>query len=78
MPRFFFHLQNERRVVDEDGQDYPDLDTARLYARETIRALACFDVQQGYLRAGDRFDIADENGRVVATVGFDDAITVLP
>jgi len=35
VPRFFFHVQNDTLVLDEEGMEFPDVDSAR---EEAIRA----------------------------------------
>ena len=36
MPRFYFHTEDGRRLLDREGVDLPDLDAAR---RQAVRAL---------------------------------------
>ncbi|HEX8534338.1 MAG TPA: hypothetical protein VF662_09230 [Allosphingosinicella sp.] len=76
MPRFFFHLHNDMDVLDEEGQDFPDLQTARAFAVANIRELLCEDVQRGRVPLQHWIDIEDEAGAVLAAVTFRETVTI--
>ncbi len=73
MPRFYFHVRDGDRLTrDADGADLPSLDTARAKAAAAVREAASRLLRPGQDLSGRRFEIADESGRVLATVGFRD------
>ena len=77
VPRFYFHLYDDLDVRDEEGIELPDLETARAQAVRCARvtfAEAAKDEGRVVLR--HRIDIADEQGAVLETVQFGDAVSV--
>jgi hypothetical protein len=79
MPRFYFHLHNDGDVPDLGGKELPDLAAARAHAV----IMARFEVSEAATRQGrivlsHRIDVEDENGTVLATVHFGDAVQVTP
>ena len=73
MPAFYFHVRDgDRLTPDPDGADLPGLDAALAKAAEAIREAASRPLRPGQDLSGRRFEIADESGRVLATVGFRD------
>jgi len=75
--RYFFHLHNDVDVPDEGGKELPDLEAARAYAVRMAR----FEVSESATRDGrivlsHRIEVGDENGAVLATVHFGDAVQV--
>ena len=79
MPRFYFHLHNDADFSDEGGKDLPNLDAARAHARTMAR----FEISEGAKRDGrivlsHHIDVADDQGAVLATVHFRDAVKVTP
>jgi hypothetical protein len=75
MPRYFFHLTDQRGLVTEDdeGQMLPNLEAARLEALQTA------DELWGHLPSDEDvweemvFIITDENGEAVLVVPFTEA-----
>jgi hypothetical protein len=76
VPRFFFHVYDDVEALDEDGLDLPDVKAAHLEALRSARALACEQVEKGYLNLHHRIDVEDDAGRRVTTVSFRDAVAV--
>lgn len=79
MPRFYFHLHNHADVSDESGKELPDLEAARAYAVSMAR----FEVSESAKRDGcivlsHHIDVEDENGAALATVSFQDAVSITP
>lgn len=73
MPRFHFHMRDGDRIIeDPDGANLPSLDAARAKATAAIREAASRPLRLGQDLTGRRFEIADESGRVLATVAFRD------
>lgn len=67
MPRFFFHVDEERR--DTVGVDFPDRETAR---GEAIRAAGEIlrDIDGAFAGQEWRMTVIDENGAVVLELRF--------
>ena len=76
MPRFFFHLYDDIVSIDPEGKELSSLEAAREQAFAEARAMACAEVPNGHLRLKHRIEIADETGKVLATVHFRDAVQV--
>jgi hypothetical protein len=74
MPRFFFNLYDDIASLDEEGKEFPSLQAAREWAFGVAREMACAEVLEGHLSLKHQIEIADENGKVLATVLFRDAI----
>lgn len=79
MPRFFFHLHNDVDAPDPDGVELPDLEEARAVALHNAPFSAGQSVKDmGHIVGGYRIDIEDENGIVLDTVYFRDAVEIDP
>jgi hypothetical protein len=77
VPRFYFHLYNDINVPDEEGVDLPDLDAARAQAvRDARVTFAEMAKDEGRVVLHHRIDIEDEQGAVLATVHFGEAVKV--
>jgi hypothetical protein len=76
MPRYFFHLYNDVVSMDEEGIDLPDLGSARANGIREAREMMLDTVAEGRINLSHRIDIADENGAVVDSVTFGEAVTV--
>ena len=79
MPRFFFHLRNAHKSLQDcEGMAFADVDAARRQALATLRdfvqlSTGCLDPEwQGWL-----MQIADERGRCVFSIPFADAPELL-
>ena len=76
MPHFRFHVINDIDAPDEEGQELPNLAAAHLKAIDYVRDLASAAVRQGRLDLKHRIDVEDDEGKVLLTVTFGDAIEV--
>lgn len=75
MPRFFFHTRSQDQTyLDPDGTDLPDLAAAMAEAALSAREIMADELRHGPLTLGRRFDIASEDGHVLATVAFHDCL----
>jgi hypothetical protein len=76
MPHFFLDVVTDNRCLeDPDGEHLGSVDLARAEARLAIRELVANDIREGRrLGLERRIDIRDEQGRVVASVAFSDAV----
>jgi hypothetical protein len=74
MPLFYFHLRNgEELQEDTNGEDFGSLTAAREEAILSAREIMSERVASGKKPNGSRFEIADDTGRHVLTVPFQDA-----
>ena len=77
MPRYYFHLHNDVDSPDDEGRELPDLEAARRIALHNARFTAGETVKdRGHLIGNHRIDIEDENGTVLDTVHFRDAVKI--
>ena len=77
MPRFYFHLYDDLDAPDEEGVELADLETARGYARRNAVFTAGETIKEtGRLVADHRIDIEDEQGNVLDTIYFRDAVKI--
>jgi hypothetical protein len=76
MPRYFFHLYEDMPAPDEEGSELADLDAARACGIKEARSVAADQVREGKLDLNHRIDVTDEQGVVVHTIRFADAIEV--
>jgi len=75
MARFYFHLFNGLGSArDEEGREAPSLEAARSCAVEDIRSIISGDARAGVVDLAGWVEIADERGRHLATVRFEDAV----
>lgn len=78
MPRFSLHLHNRLEFVrDEEGMELPDLGTARQQAIQSIRSVLGEEVQQGLVDLRGRIEIANDNGDILASIPFAEAVELL-
>jgi hypothetical protein len=74
MSRFFFHLHNGIGLIqDEYGRELPDLARVRAEAVKGIRSVVGDEVLNGRIDLRGRIEVVDEEGKVVATVTFEEA-----
>ena len=77
MQRFHLNLYNQQYdLLDEEGHLLADLPTARARAIVSIRELLCADLAQGTFDLRGRMTITDEDGALLMTVPFVDAVTI--
>ena len=75
MPRFHLHVKHRNTLVeDEEGEEFASLDSARAAAIQSAREIISDRLIHGQGINGDAFAIADEEGRIVLTVPFSEAI----
>jgi hypothetical protein len=73
MPRYFLDIVNT--IEDPDGADFADLAAARQEATLSARDLISQDIKEGQpLSLKRRIDIRDENGQVLDSVIFSEAV----
>lgn len=75
MPKFYFHIVSGDTVIeDPDGSELANLDVARAEALQSARHLLADKVRNGEVVDGQRFEIRNSTGDLLATVAFRDAI----
>jgi hypothetical protein len=75
MPRYYFHVCNGTGFVqDEEGEELPDLEAARLAAIRSARSIMASDVQRGILDLSSFIEIEDSEKRLALTLGFQEAL----
>ena len=75
LPRYYFHIQEPNQTIrDDEGQECPDLESAKREAALSARELVAEGVRLGKgMRPHHCLQVADENGAVLATLRFSDA-----
>lgn len=76
MPRFYFHLYNDLTTMDEEGQECGDAAAALNRAAFFARDMAAANVCEGHLNLSHRIDVEDEQGALVGTVRFAEAVEI--
>lgn len=77
VPRYFFHLHNDVDAPDHEGWMLDNLESARKVAVKQARFTAAETIKEaGHFIGNHRIDIEDENGSVLDTVYFRDAVKV--
>lgn len=71
MPRYFFHLQNDENLIDEEGTELPNLAAARKHARVQAVHMAAASITEHQRLFGEhRIDVEDQAGEVLFSVFF--------
>jgi len=77
MPHYHLHLYNSAETHDAEGRDFPDLAAAKEEAIRSSRDLMAEHVKAGEAVDLDhRIDVADDSGKVLASIGFRELITI--
>ena len=76
MPRYFFHFRDHIALIDDEGVELRDLAAARALAVRQARAIAGEQCAEGRLFLWHRFDISGEDGGVITSVTFGEAVAV--
>lgn len=78
MPRYYLNLFNDVDTMDESGEDYTDLAAAKENAIASARELMAEHLLAGLpIRLWHRIEIADETGKVLATLPFRELVTIV-
>ena len=68
MPRYHFHVHDERGIVDEEGIDLPDLPTAQMEAIRLTGGMLLDDASLVHSYAGWHVSVADPDGLLLLRV----------
>jgi hypothetical protein len=75
MPRYHFHIYDEVETLDTEGLELPGIEAAIAVAIHELRQLAAYELERdGTVDMATRIDIADDAGRVIERVHFDDLL----
>lgn len=77
MPHYHLHLFNDVDVIDQEGCDFADLFAAKAQAIMSARDLMAEHLKAGKpIDVSHRIDVADDTGKVLATIPFRELITI--
>ena len=77
MSQFKFHIRNGFGLApDEEGQDLPSTENARIEALKGARSLLAAEVETGRMDLRGRIEVTDGQDRPVMTVQFRDAVEI--
>ena len=76
MAGYFFHHQKSGQLIqDEEGEEYPSLETVRKEAVLSARDIIAEAAKQGRNATHESFLIVDDLGQTVLVLKFADALT---
>jgi hypothetical protein len=74
VPRYFFNVYDDVVAHDDEGQELPNEAAARLQALMGARELIAEQVKRGYLVQAHWIDVVDEQGTLIFSQTFGDAV----
>ncbi len=79
MARYYLQLRDgSEQLLDPDGIEYADLDELRKKVLVAVRDLISQDVKGGVIDLRFRIDAEDRDGTIVYTLGFAEAVNIIP
>ena len=76
MPRFRFHIFNDDHTVDDEGQQFLNLDAARAFAGVAARGIMADELKsKGQINLSHWIEIEEDNGDM-SVVAFGDVVKV--
>ena len=76
MPRYFVNVYDDIVAQDEEGMELPNEAAARLQALVGARELIAEQVKHGYLVRAHWIDIVDDQGTVLFSQTFGEAVDI--
>ena len=76
MPRYFFNVYDDIIAHDDEGLELPNEAAARLQALVGARELMAEQVKHGYLVRAHWIDIVDDQGVVLFSQTFGEAVDI--
>lgn len=70
MPRYFFHIINNRAIIDDEGTELPDIEAARKMALRTAGEILASEGDTFWSDGKWRMSVADETGKICFTLDF--------
>jgi hypothetical protein len=78
MARYYLHIHNSHGAAeDNEGMEAANLSEAREKAVQGIRSLLGAEAENGHINFKGRIDISDATGKVLLSVPFKEAMTVV-
>ena len=79
MARYFLQLRDgTEHMLDPEGIEYADMDVLKKKVLIAVRDLISEDVKGGVIDLRFRIDAEDRNGVIVYTLGFAEAVKIIP
>lgn len=79
MARYYLQLRDQTgQLLDPDGLEHEDLDNLRKQVLLAVRDMLSEDVKSGVIDLRFRIDAEDRHGVIVYTLGFAEALTIIP
>ena len=77
MPLYHLHIHYDGEVIlDEEGGEFADLQSAVREAVRSVRSLVSGDVLAGFLQLDLSIEVCDDTDRPLQMVRFEEAITM--
>jgi|GEM_PF-736503 len=77
MPLYYLHVCNGNGFVeDEDGQDLPDVDAARMAAMRGARDIMSEEIRRGELNPASFIEVEDQDHQHLFTLLFSEAVRI--
>ena len=76
MSRFYFHLSNDERVLDEEGLELPSIAAARDAATMCARDILADEIRHGRLPLRETIEVTDAQGEPIFTLCFRDVVQI--
>lgn len=76
MMRYYLHIATDREMImDPEGEEFPDLDSARVEAEQSARAVMATELEAGRSLATEwTVQIANARGVVLSSLSFRDIL----
>ncbi|WP_075292860.1 DUF6894 family protein [Pararhizobium arenae] len=75
MSRYFFNIRRSGdTALDDEGEDFGNLEDAREHAVNSIRELIAAQIKVGAIVADEHMDICDDAGNTLFSVSFHDVV----
>ena len=79
MARYYMQLRDgTEQMLDPEGIEYADMDELRKKVLLAVRDLISGDVKGGLIDLRFRIDAEDREGVIVYTLGFAEAVRIVP
>jgi hypothetical protein len=75
MPRYHFNVRQGTSVIrDEEGEEFPDLESAQFEARMSAREMLLECIESGCELDGREIEIVDESDKVIGSMKVRDVL----
>ena len=79
MALYFLHLRDgSDEILDPEGKELPSLDALRGWALNSARDVISGDVKRGIVDFRFRVDAENEQGEIVYSLPFENAVSIIP